>query len=263
MKLHLNPSLRLALLAAMAAVSTLSTAWAGIMHPDASLQTYTDFGQNRGRYVVGNCVNALLSHIRAEVDKGILIPYTDGQASYVITNTQGMINFSATADQGYATMVGPTYMATVLHNGSLNGSFSERTVGSEHAINYEAIDIRNSKVFRLAPDNWGGGQYDYMLQRQSKVVTDVSWNPLTTMTTEQIGNIGGSLLYHSGSGTKYMWDDSKKDSDHLTGAYSYIIGTINTISSGQVHDGATAEDGTNFSLHINPDLYSGGGANEK
>ena len=30
-----------------------------------------------------------------------------------------------------------------------------------------------------------------------------------------------------------------------------------------MHSGATAEDGTNFSLHINPDLYSGGGANEK
>ena len=68
MKLHLNLSLRRALLAAMAAVCSLSTAWAGIMHPDASLQTYTDFGQNRGRYVVGSSVNALLSHIRTNVE---------------------------------------------------------------------------------------------------------------------------------------------------------------------------------------------------
>lgn len=263
MKLHLNLSLRRALLAVIAATTLPGTAWAGTMHSDATVQTYADFGQNRGRYVVGDKVNALLDHIRTHVDKGIAIPYTDRETPYIISNEQGMINFSGTADAGYAAMIGPTYMATVLHNGSLNGSFSERTIGSGHALNYEAIDIRNSDVFRLAPDNWGGGQYDYMLQRQSKVVTDVTWNPLTTMSSEQIGNLGGSLLYHSGSGTKYMWNDEKKDATHLTGAYGYIIGSINTISSGQLHSGATAEDGTNFSLHINPDLYSGSGANEK
>lgn len=262
MKLHLNLTLRRALLAAMAAVCTISSAWAGTMHPDATVQTYADFGQNRGRYVVGNKVNALLSQIR-ENDGGIAIPYTDTETPYVISNTQGMINFSGTADYGYAAMIGPTYLATVLHNGSLDGSFSERTLGSGHAINYEAIDIRGSATFRLAPENWGGGQYDYMLQRQSKVVTDVTWNPLTTMSTEEIGNLGGSLLYHSGSGTKYVWNDSRKDADYMAGAYSYIIGSINTISSGQIHSGSTEEDGTNFSLHINPDLYSGGGANDQ
>ena len=142
MKLHLNLSLRRALLAAMAAVATFaSTATAGVMHSDATYQTYTDFGQNCGRYVVGTKVNELLSHIRPE--EGISINYTDG-TSYTISNKQGMISFTGTHDSGHSVVIAPTFTATVLHNGSLDGSFSERAVGSSYAINYEAIDIRGS-----------------------------------------------------------------------------------------------------------------------
>ncbi|MBR5889360.1 MAG: hypothetical protein IKY92_04875, partial [Akkermansia sp.] len=75
MKLHLNLSLRRALLAAMAAVATFApSATAGVMHSDATYQTYTDFGQNCGRYVVGGKVNDLLSEIR-KAENGIAITY--------------------------------------------------------------------------------------------------------------------------------------------------------------------------------------------
>ncbi|MBQ8517361.1 MAG: hypothetical protein IJ498_07265 [Akkermansia sp.] len=257
MKLHLNLSLRRALMAAMAAVCTLSsTSFAGVMHSDVTTQTYTDFGQNRGRYVVDSGVNALLNHIRAKVDKGIVINYTDG-TSFTISEEQGMINFSGTHDAGHSAVISSGFVATVLHNGSLNGSFSERTVGSAHAINYDAIDIRGSNVFRLAPDNGVGGQYDYMVQRQSKIVTDVSWNPLTTLTNSQIENLDGSYLYHSGSGTQYRWNEEKDRMEGLTGAYAYIIGAINNIQNGQIH-----AQGSNLSLHQNPNYGDGVGASD-
>ncbi len=254
MKLHLNLSLRRALLAAMAAIATFApSATAGVMHSDATYQTYTDFGQNRGRYVVGNKVNALLSHIRSEAG-GITIDYTDGTDSFLISNEQGMISFNGTHDAGHSTVISPTFIATVLHNGSLDGSFSERTVGSNHAINYEAIDIRGSKNFRLAPD-WGNGQYDYMLQRQSKVVTDVTWNQLTSLTYDQIENLDGGYIYHSGSGTMYQWNEENETMVYKAGPYTFIIGAINDIINGQVHG-----DGENISIHQNPEYIPNDGA---
>ncbi|MBR5330744.1 MAG: autotransporter-associated beta strand repeat-containing protein [Akkermansia sp.] len=256
MKLHLNLSLRRALLAAMAAVATFATtATAGVMHSDATYQTYTDFGQNCGRYVVGGKVNDLLSEIR-KAENGIAITYTDGTPAFVISNEQGMINYSGTHDSGHSTVIAPTFIATVLHNGSLDGSFSERTVGQNYAINYDAIDIRGSQYFRLAPE-WGNGQYDYMLQRQSKVVTDVTWNSLTSLTYEQIENLDGGYVYHSGSGTMYQWDEENEKMVGKAGPYTYIIGAINNITNGQVH-----ADGENFSIHQNPEYVQNDGASE-
>lgn len=52
--------------------------------------------------------------------------------------------------------------------------FGERIVGSEQAINYSATDISGSSQFRLSPPG-----YDYALQRQSKIVTDALYHPLT------------------------------------------------------------------------------------
>lgn len=76
MKLRLPLSLRLALTAVFWAAAP-STTYAAIMHSQVSLLTYTDFGQNRGRYSAGN-VNALLQHIR-EVEGGVRINYQDGR----------------------------------------------------------------------------------------------------------------------------------------------------------------------------------------
>ncbi len=257
MRPRLNLSLRRALMAAMAAACTLlsTTAWGGVMHDDVSFQTYTDFGQNRGRYVVGSQVNELLSYIRSDkVDNGIVIHYEAG-GSYTISNEQGMINFGGTHDAGHNAVISPNFIATVLHNGSLDGSFAERWVGSEHAVNYDAVDIRGSDVFRLVPDNGNGGQYDYMIQRQSKIVTDATWNPLTTLTTSEINDLDGSYLYHSGSGTQYVWLEDEARMKSLASPYMYIIGAINQITDGQIHGNTT-----NLSLHQQPDYSNGGDA---
>lgn len=264
MKLHLNLSLRRALLAAMAAVATFApSATAGVMHSDATYQTYTDFGQNCGRYVVGSKVNALLSHIRNEAG-GITIDYTDGNDSYVISNEQGMISFNATHDGGHSTAIGPNFLATVRHNGSLNASFSERTVGSNYALNYEAIDINNTTLFRLSPE-WYNGKYDYMLQRQSKIVTDVSWNPITTLTNEEIDNLDGGLVYHSGAGMMYQWDDETQKATYLATGYRYIIGTINGITNGLIQNDPQHPDEGNLSVLQDPHYGQSGleGASEQ
>ena len=145
---------------------------AGTMHSDLYMSTYMDFAQNKGRYVVGSGVNALLSHIRTHVDKGITIHYTDGTPSYTISNNQGMISYMGVHDGGYATAIAPNFLATVAHNGEIDASFSERVVGSEHAINYAAVGVRSGYngpiegvVFRLVATTATGEIYDYCVQR--------------------------------------------------------------------------------------------------
>lgn len=152
MKLHLPLSLYRAVLGVLLVANTVgSVAYAATIHEDASMQTYTDFGQNLGRYVVGTSVNALVNHIRT-TQGGIAITYTDGTAPFYISNEQGMIDFSATHDGGHSAMISPTFLATVNHNANINGEFSDRVVGSEHALSYSAVDIRGSKCLSPGSD---------------------------------------------------------------------------------------------------------------
>lgn len=239
-------------MASAAACFLAPIAQGGGMHSDINILTYADFGQNKGRYAVGGSVNALLDAIRIK-DGGIKIEYQVNKTPYVIDYDQGMINFSATADIGAYNAISPTFIATVLHNGSQNGSFAEKIIGSAHAINYEGIDIRGSDVFRLAPDNGNGAQYDYMIQRQSKLITDVIWNPTTTLT--DINSLNGGLLYHSGGGRMTLWDESIGSRVEIYGAYQYVTGGINKINGAQQHAGTT-----NLSFHQNPNYGNGIGA---
>lgn len=209
-------------------------AYAGIMHTDATYQTYTDFGQNCGRYVTGTKVNALLDHIRTNVDGGIKITYTDGTAPYVISNEQGMIDFRATDDIGAQVAVSPTFAATVHHNGPISASYGGRTVGDAHAINYQSIDIRHSNVFRLHPTT---SDHDFMMQRQSKLQTDAVWNPVTTV--RDMKSLEGQHVYHSGSGSMGVYDESKRQELGLAGAYTFIIGAINEVTFAENYTGHT------------------------
>lgn len=256
MKPHLPLSLRKCLLLIFAA--TTIPAWGGGMHEDVNILTYADFGQNKGRYAVGGAVNELLDAIRLK-DGGIKFEYQNpakADSPHIIDYKQGMINYSATADIGAYNAIAPTFIATVLHNGSQNGSFAEKIIGSQHAINYEGIDIRGSDVFRLAPD-WNGNQYDYMIQRQSKLITDVTWNPVTVLTTEEISKLGDTHLYHSGAGVMTRWEENPTKNVSIYGPYQYVTGGINNINTAQVHDGTT-----NISLHQNPGYGNGFGATE-
>ena len=254
MKLHLNLSLRRALLTAMAAVATFaSTATAGVMHDDVAIQTYTDYAQNVGRYAQGTKVNALLSHIR-EQEGGITINYTDG-TTYTISASQGIVDSSGVHDNGALNAISPNFLATVKHNGPNDASFGERIVGSEHAINYSTIHISGSSVFQLVPVQSNGDTYDYALQRQSKIITDANWIPVTGI--EDLSTLQGQYFYHIGSGTKNMWNSETNTAPEISPAYVYMTGGINTIGSVQIHPNSS-----HLSIHQNFEYNKGVGASE-
>ena len=223
MKLHLPVLLRKCLLSVLSAVAiTSGTAVAGVMHSDVTMPTYTDFGQNKGRYVVGSAVNSLLQHIR-DTEGGIGIEYTDGTQTYYLSNEQGMIDFVGVHDSGYCTLVSPTMVATVLHNGSLNGSFSANDIGEEHAQNYSVLDIRGSNKFRIMEEHGD----DYMMQRQSRVVTDAVASAISTV---EASTLAGQHMYHCGAGIMGMYDEDVDLITSLAWAYAFNIGDIDLLT---------------------------------
>lgn len=223
MKLHLPVSLRKCLLSVLSAVSVIcGTALAGVMHTDATFATYSDFGQNKGRYVMGNAVNSLLQHIR-DTEGGIGIEYTDGTQTYYLSNEQGMIDFIGVHDAGHSGLVSPNMLATVLHNGSLNGSFSGNDIGETYAQNYSVIDIRGSNKFRVMEENGD----DYMMQRQSRVVTDAIAAPISTI---DVSTVTGQHMYHSGAGIMGLYDENIDTFKSLAWAYVFNIGDIDMLT---------------------------------
>lgn len=223
MKLHLPVSLRKCLLSVLSVVSmTCGSAVAGVMHSDVTIATYSDFGQNKGRYVVGSAVNALLQNIR-DTEGGIGIEYTDGTQTYYLSNDQGMINFVGVHDSGHCTLVSPSMVATVLHNGSLNGSFSENDIGATHAQNYSVLDIRGSNKFRIMESHGD----DYMMQRQTRVVTDAIAAPISTV---EASSLAGQHMYHCGAGIMGMYDEELDTSISLAWAYVFNIGDIDLLT---------------------------------
>ena len=214
MKLHLPSSLRRSLLAVFAAaVATLGSigAYAGTLHEDVSLQTYTDFGQNMGRYVTGGHVNALLSHIRAQ--EGITITYTGGQEDYRLKQ-DNMVSFDAQADNGASIGIGYNFLATVEHNGVQNPTFTSHLLPAGSSVQYNGIEYRDSDTFLLTPS------VDYKITRLSKVVTDVDTAALYTGTVQ-----AGDLLYRAGSGNMTV-RDKEGNIRTLRGPYNYITGGI-------------------------------------
>ena len=170
------------------------------MHSAATLVTYTDFGQNCGRYIAGDGGNALLQYIRQQ-EGGIAITYTDGRADYVISNDQGMIDFSAGYNRSLATAISPTIVVTVGHNGEQSSSFTSEVygIGGSHCINYKSVSISGSSVFSNA---YNDGRYvDYRISRQSKIFTDITPVEACSSTQEARDLVQGTnMFYHSGAG---------------------------------------------------------------
>ena len=200
MKLHLPLSLRSSLLALFTAVVACHTVQAASMGSAATLVTYTDFGQNCGRYIAGDGGNALLQYIRQQ-EGGIAITYTDGRADYVISNEQGMIDFSAGYNRSIATAISPTITVTVGHNGEQSSNFTSDVygIGGSHCINYKSVSIAGSSVFSNA---YNDGRYvDYRISRQSKIFTDITPVEACSSTQEARDLVSGTnMFYHSGAG---------------------------------------------------------------
>ncbi|MBQ5665897.1 MAG: hypothetical protein IIV41_08555, partial [Akkermansia sp.] len=219
MKLHLPLSLRSSLLAVVAA-SVVVPAMASTMHGDVSLVTYTDFGQNAGRYDVG-VTNQLLRHIREEAG-GVVISYTGGQADYVIPLAQGMIDFSSTFYHSTAAAISPSMIVTVGHNGEISSDFSSEVagIGSEHAIQYTAVGDRYSSIYSNHAYNTNSVP-DWRVTRESKIFTDITPAITCASNSETFNLAKSSLFYHAGSGTQ-----SQSGSSWSVGGYNFTTGGI-------------------------------------
>ena len=218
MKLHLPSALRKALLAvSVVSMTVASTVQAAIMHPSVSLQTYTDFGSNMGRYTIYQ-QNELLKHLNS---KGVFISYTQGQEDYRLQH--GMISYESMVDGGPFTAISYNATATVQHNGVTNPVFTGRFIGSDQAIHYAGIEYRSceNNTFLLTP------QIDYKVTRISKVITDITPSTLYDAKTHmQNGdNINDMLQYRAGGGYMQQADENGKTT-WLAGAYAYVVGGI-------------------------------------
>lgn len=193
-----------------------SNSQAGVMHEDISIMTYTDFGQNKGRYTT--TANALLDYIRQR-DGGVVITYTGGQESYTISNEQGMISYESQTDNGAAAAVGYSYLGTVEHNGEIDASFGSRYLGWDNCVKYSAIEYRYIGEYRNVPNT------DYKVTRQSKIITDVT---PSTLFTGDVTALGGTMMYRAGAGDMYI-RDAEGNQPFVMEGYNYIIGGINNI----------------------------------
>ena len=234
MKLHLPHTLRTALLCTFSLLTTLGTSnlYAGGMHSQVSLVTYTDFGQNMGRYRVEG-VNELLSSIRQE-EGGVVITYIEGHDDYTMDTP--MISFESQGDIGAYAAIGYNYIATVDHNGVQNPVFTGRYIDEANSLRYFGVEYRYSQVFRLqaaSPDH--SATHDYKVTRLSRLITDVTpGTPMPRFNGSDIpAQLKGRMEYRSGSGRMSIWDLDGY-STGLHGAYDYAIGAMRLI------DGASA-----------------------
>ncbi len=203
----------------MAAVCSVTVAEAAVMHQDVSLITYTDFGQNFGRYSTGN-VNSLLRYIR-EQNGGVQIYYpNDLHPTYTLAHD--MIDYSSTIDGGFGALIGRNFFATVRHNGVWTGTVTGKTIGRDNAITYAGVEYRHSSRFVLAPS------IDYKITRLSKITTDVTPSVVYGETNRDWsalynGGLGGQLLYRAGGGYSGIaaYDGSQTV---ICYTYTYITG---------------------------------------
>ena len=222
MKLHLPSALRKALLAvSVVSMTVAGTTQAAIMHPSVSLQTYTDFGSNMGRYTIYQ-QNELLQHLNKD---GVRIIYTQGEAPYQLG--QKMISYESMVDGGPFTAISYNATATVRHNGVTNPVFTGRFIGSENSIHYAGIEYRSceNNTFLLTPE------IDYKITRLSKIITDITPSALYDARAHKLKgeDIGHMLQYRAGGGYMQQADEEGKTT-WLTGAYTYVVGGIVTNS---------------------------------
>lgn len=167
MKLHLNLSLRRALLAAMAAVVTLAApARAGLADERYDLQYYLDFSYNRGMFTAGatnisvfykdggsasNPVIAIMPNLDSFGSKGELLP---------------IVGFS---DAGGSGLIAPQFLESAAHCGETDVSFV--TQNGSYGISYSSTGYSSQGGVATA---------DWSIQRLDKIVTEVAYTPYAT-----------------------------------------------------------------------------------
>ncbi len=162
MKLHLNLSLRRALLAAMAAVASFaSPATAGLVDARYDLQYYLDFGYNMGLFRPGAT--------------NITVPFKDGTSvsNATIPLMPNLDSYALRASQpwtgevgGGAGLVAPQYVISATH--CKEGPVYFVTESGEYDYKYTSTGYVSQP---------GPGVNDWSIQRLDKIVTEVAYTP--------------------------------------------------------------------------------------
>jgi serine protease autotransporter len=170
---------------------------AGIMRHDINVQDYRDFAENKGKYKAG-AVNVPVFRKDGTLDSYLDFPLPD---------------FSMVSDQGYATLISPSYIVSVKHNGGYkNVKFGN---GAKFAATYILIN-RNDKT-----------DVDFHAPRLNKVVTESA--PVTSLTRAEI-LAGDETRYpwfsRTGGGIQKVVDESQTSVTQLAPAYQWLSGGL-------------------------------------
>ena len=233
MKLHLPYSFRKALLAVLASTMCTTSAYGAGMHSQVSIVTYTDFGQNMGRYRV-NGVNDLLSSIRRK-EGGVVITYLEGHDDYTLEHD--MPSFESQVDSGAFAAVGYNFIATVQHNNCQNPTFTGRYLDGNVSLHYYGVEYRDALTFCLAAQSDDQTHtHDYKLTRMNRLITDVTPStPAAPMSDEEILALAGTMEYRSGAGRMSLWSLDGTNT-LLQAAYIYAIGGMRLIDKSGVNN---------------------------
>ncbi len=187
MKLHLNLSLRRALLAALAAFSSLSyTASAGMVDTRYDLQYYMDFARNKGMFGVGATNIAVYYKDGTSVQNPVIpiMPNLDGYGQKMAAEN---MHYGVLMGFGGCGLITPQFTAGAAHVG-------------ENPVLFLTEDGNMSTVY------YSSGYKTYVsdveVQRLNKIVTEVAYTPMADdafMKTLRAGD----WLWRLGDGHQY------------------------------------------------------------
>ena len=219
MKLHLNLSLRRALLAAMAVATTLaSSAWAGVADSRYDLQYYLDFCRNKGIFAAGATNIDVYFKDGSSVQNPTIpiMPNLDGYAW-----SGSVLQDGTFAPGGGVGLVNPQYVASAHHCGELNVYFLSEN--ADTSVCYTSSGYTSS----------GSLTYDWNAQRLNKIVTEVTYNPLADYSVLQ--NLSkNDWIYRLGNGGVFSTDGYK-----LSVNQNAIGGMVNVDYTQLLSDGKT------------------------
>lgn len=171
---------------------------AGLMREDVSVQDYRDFAENLGEYTPGA--------------ENIEVFKTDGTSA-------GLLNFpipdfSSTDDTAVATLVSPSHIVSVAHNGGY------KSVKYGNAAKY-------SYSYKIISRNEDPSGKDFHAPRLNKVVTDAAPAPMVVPNDARKDHERYKYFARVGSGTQSQVDASTQKEHQYASAYKWkSVGTI-------------------------------------
>ena len=213
MKLHLNLSLRRALLAAMAAVASLATtSHAGLVDERYDLQYYLDFSYNKGQFTAGATGIETYYKDGAHVQNPVItiIPNLDSYAQ------KGAMISSGFSGNGGAGLVAPQYVMSAVHCAETEIYFL--TENENYSTRYTSTGFTGASSWNI----------DWSVQRLNKIVTEVAYTPYADDNfMSQLSR--GDVLYRIGNGMYVNSAGQRLDTDN-----NALGGLINISSIGKL-----------------------------